>query len=234
MALPYINRDLICGFDERLSGLHVTLCLCYYSPAMSPDDAAAATDFLSFERESDSLTYTNIKSAGSPWRRAPFISIAVAGSAVSVEPIRIPLPFLEGSGDNTWEFVAFLLEQIIEGKGGVIVNDATDSEVNLSDAPTEGNYTYHPRNGSRSWSRGPQGSRVFRAPIDGEGWDDRNSTASADSDTSVRYCQNISLRLLLLTEVSIGTLLRATSATELHGVISSVSSRANTRSRQRI
>lgn len=164
---------------------------------MSTDDAAAATDFPSFERESDSLAYTNIKSAGSPWRRVSFVSIAIAGSSVSVEPIRIPLPFLEGSGDNTWDFAAFLLEQIIEGKGGVIVNDATDSEVNLSDAPTEGNYTYHPRDG-RSWSRGPQGSRVFRAPIDGEGWDGGSSTALADSDTSVRRCRAHSSLALLI------------------------------------
>lgn len=136
-----------------------------------------------------SVTYTNIASAAGPWRSEQKVVIAIPDP--SVDALQIPLPFFENSGDNTWQFAVFLLEQIVAGKG-CIIEDSTGSQVVLSHSPAPGKYTYRPKddNSTFAWVRGPEGANRYRAPRDEEGWDG-SSGISAEDDTAVSICRRL-------------------------------------------
>ncbi|CAD6584953.1 MAG: hypothetical protein CYPHOPRED_002893 [Cyphobasidiales sp. Tagirdzhanova-0007] len=138
----------------------------------------------------DDVTYTLLKSA---WRRGPQVDITIQGARY---PVQIPAAFLEGSGDNTWTLVLYMLHALVNEEGQVYARapeGTTLQPVKTEAAPVAGEYLFKPKSTSHfTWTQGPQGARKGKAVIEGEG--DERSSISASSSTRTQFREHIIAR----------------------------------------
>ena len=90
----------------------------------------------------DDVTYTLLKSA---WRRGPQVDITIQGARY---PVQIPAAFLEGSGDNTWTLVLYMLHALVNEEGQVYARapeGTTLQPVKTEAAPVAGEYLFKPK-----------------------------------------------------------------------------------------
>jgi hypothetical protein len=56
----------------------------------------------------------------SSWRASPLVSVQIEGHDI---PINVPVEFLARSGDNTWRFVKFIVNECVNETGDVVQAD---------------------------------------------------------------------------------------------------------------
>lgn len=84
-------------------------------------------------------TYTRMRST---WPRRPRIQVAIQGAP---EAIRLPLEFVQASGDNNWQLVHRMISLLVNEPGQL---KSTAGELLVLDAqPTAGEYLFAPLDG---------------------------------------------------------------------------------------
>ena len=79
------------------------------------------------------------------WPRHPRIQVAVQGAQT---PIRLPLEFIQASGDNTWHLVHRMVSLLVNESGQI--QHTTGDSVVLEAEPEAGEYLFAPLNGALS------------------------------------------------------------------------------------
>lgn len=98
-------------------------------------------------------TYTHMTTA---WPRGSRVTIDIAGA---VNPVDIPLAFLESSGSNTWELVLHMLHTLVNERGR-LVSSNRDGPIGFEPQaePIAGQYSFVPVEAQRfTWARGRAG-----------------------------------------------------------------------------
>ena len=118
------------------------------------------------------------------WRESPTVDVSLADTEVHV---RIPIRFLEKSGNNTWAFVLRLLKYMVVEVGTLSLSPQAGqvcSPLRLTDAPEAGTYQFSPTCSSSvpvsqdslfdlhltapgdclTLGRGPESKQPYRAP----------------------------------------------------------------------
>jgi len=140
--------------------------------------------------EAHSVVYNRMKGS---WPRCDLVEVVIAGADCKVDPIKIPMPFLQQSGDNTWGLVSFISHQLVNEEG-VVCDAETGIQLNLSEAPVAGTVLFKPSDliSGFTWRRGPEGANAYRAPRPDEGWE--GSTVSGASETNTSFREALILR----------------------------------------
>lgn len=75
------------------------------------------------------------------WRRTPCVNVlSVLDTSIAI----FPLDFLSTCGDNTWDYILFVISRLVNPDPlhpGLIVNDQGDP-VDLESIPVSGDYRY--------------------------------------------------------------------------------------------
>ena len=117
------------------------------------------------------------------WPRAPRIEIEIQG-APQAQDVRIPLAFMQSSGENAWSLVHRMLSTLVNEPGQLW--DSTDALVDLDAQPKAGQYLFARRvegdgNGpSFTWRQGPTGSRKDQAADEPDCNDSSGDSACSD------------------------------------------------------
>ena len=155
------------------------------------------------QRDEHARTYNRVKSL---WPRSESVDVHIPDWN---QPIQFPIPFLETSGDNTWQLVHRVLSYLVNEPGELrLLSTLAETRMNAEDKPKAGSYTFVPigeeaapicrlhnlmefsidSRQSFSWRRGPQGHSRHRAPQEGEG-DGRSSSALGTPSSATQVCR---------------------------------------------
>lgn len=149
-------------------------------PAEAPVPAAPAPPPVEEGIPLNEKTYTKLHTV---WPRAPLIEVEIQG-APPAQDVRIPLAFIETSGDNTWNLVHRMVSTLVN-EPGQLWNSA-ETLVDLNAQSEAGLYLFAPIEGdgngaSFSWRQGPTGFRKGQATTEHES-EERSSISAASTD----------------------------------------------------
>ncbi|CAD6588087.1 MAG: hypothetical protein CYPHOPRED_004265 [Cyphobasidiales sp. Tagirdzhanova-0007] len=97
------------------------------------------------QRDEHARTYNRVKSL---WPRSESVDVHIPDWN---QPIQFPIPFLETSGDNTWQLVHRVLSYLVNEPGELrLLSTLAETRMNAEDKPKAGSYTFVPIAGSHS------------------------------------------------------------------------------------